>query len=169
MVSDFSDLRWYALYTSAHHEKRVASQLQARGVDHFLPLCSSTRRWKDRRVSLELPLFPGYVFVRCDLRDRWHVLQAPGVVHLVGFGGKPCSLPDSEIVALQKGILSGLNVEPHANLSVGTRVRVLRGPLEGVKGILVRKKKVCRVVLSLDLIGRSASVEVDAADIEKTL
>lgn len=167
MASGFNDPRWYALYTCSHHEKRVACELQARGIEHFLPLYSSARRWKDRHVSLELPLFPGYVFVRLDLRERLHVLQAPGAVHIVSFGGKPCSLPEAQIVGLRRGILSGLNVEPHANLSVGIRVRITRGPLEGATGILVRKKKVCRVVLSLDLIGRSAAVEVDAADIEK--
>jgi transcription antitermination factor NusG len=163
----FIDLRWYALYSCANHEKSVASQLQVRGFEHFLPLYSSLRRWKDRRVSLDLPLFPGYVFVRVALHERWHVLQTPGVVHLVGFGGKPCSLPETEIVGLRNGILSGLKVEPHARLSNGTRVRIERGPLKGVQGILVRNKNTCRVVLSLNLIGRSAAVEVDAADIEQ--
>ena len=84
---------WYALYTCANHEKRVAAELHARAVENFLPLYSSVRRWKDRRVRLDLPLFPGYVFVRMALRDRLQVQQVPGVAHLVGFDGTPAVLP----------------------------------------------------------------------------
>ena len=87
---------WYAAYTSANHEKRVAEQLCARSVEHFVPLYESVRRWKDRKVRLQLPLFPGYVFVRLVWWDRLHVLQVPGVARLVGFNGRPCALPDSE-------------------------------------------------------------------------
>src|SRR5580700_8237318 len=86
--------RWYAAYTSANHEKRVAEQLGVREVEHFLPLYSSVRRWKDRRVMLELPLFPGYVFVRMALRDRLQVMQIPGIARLVGFDGTPSALPE---------------------------------------------------------------------------
>src|SRR5437667_6120873 len=89
--------RWYAVYTCANHEKRVAAELNARTVEHFLPLYSSARRWKDRRVRLELPLFPGYVFVRLALSDRLRVIQIPNVVRMVGFGGLPTALPDAEM------------------------------------------------------------------------
>jgi len=88
---------WYAAYTCAKHEKRVGAELGARAVEHFLPLYSSVRRWKDRRVQLEFPLFPGYVFVRLALRDRLRVLQIPGVVRLVGFNGLPAALPDTPV------------------------------------------------------------------------
>src|SRR5262245_54744080 len=87
------EARWYAAYTSANHEKRVSAQLGLRGVEHFLPLYASTRRWKDRKVNLEMPLFPGYVFVRMALRDRLRVLQIPGVACLVSFDGRPAPLP----------------------------------------------------------------------------
>src|SRR5215470_15040410 len=86
----FVEEHWYAAYTCASHEKRVAGELGARDVEHFLPLYTSVRRRKDRRVNLELPLFPGYVFVRLALSDRLRVLQIPSVVRLVGFGGLPC-------------------------------------------------------------------------------
>ncbi len=95
--------RWYAAYTCAQHEKRVAEQLVERTVEHFLPLYASVRRWKDRRVALELPLFPGYVFVRLALRDRLRVLQVPSVVRLVGFGGLPTALPDEQVEILRAG------------------------------------------------------------------
>jgi transcription antitermination factor NusG len=164
---DFVEPRWYVAHTSANHEKRVTEQLLQRSVEHFLPLYESVRRWKDRRMKLQLPLFPGYVFVRLALRDRLTVLQVPGVARLISFNGKPAALPDKEIEALRAGLAAQLRAEPHPYLTVGRRVRVKRGPLEGMEGILIRKKKACRVVLSLDVIMRSASVEVDAGDLER--
>src|SRR5713226_83790 len=161
--------RWFAAYTCANHEKRVVEHFEARDVEHFLPLYASVRRWKDRRVQLELPLFPGYVFVRIALSARLRVLEVPGVVRLVGFNGQPYPLAEGEIESLRKGILNGSRIEPHPYLSVGSRVRIKSGPLAGVEGSLVRKKNSCRVVLSLDLIARSAAVEVDSVDIERVL
>src|SRR5260370_3992395 len=92
---------WYAVYTCANHERRVAEQLRERCIEHFLPLCECERRWKDRRVTLQTPLFPGYIFVRVTLYDRLRVLQTPGIVHLVSFGGHPAPLPPEEIQAIQ--------------------------------------------------------------------
>src|SRR5216684_2697206 len=166
LLAEDCEARWYAAYTSANHEKRVAEQLGVREVEHFLPLYASVRRWKDRRVKLQLPLFPGYVFVRLPLRDRLKVLQVPGVARLISFNGQPAVLPDREVEALRAGLATQLRAEPYPYLTVGRRVRVKCGPLEGVEGILIRKKNACRVVLSLDLIMQSASVEVDASDLE---
>jgi transcription termination/antitermination protein NusG len=157
---------WYAAYTSANHEKRVAEQLEVRFVEHFVPLYESVRRWKDRKVRLQLPLFPGYVFVRLALCDRLRVLQVPGVARLVGFNGLPCALPDSEIQALKAGLLRGVRAEPHPYLTVGRRVRVKSGPLEGLQGIVVRRKNRLRLIITLDLIHRAAAVEVEAVDLE---
>jgi len=158
---------WFAVYTCANHEKRVAAHLTARGVEHFLPLYRSRRVWKDRRVFLDLPLFPGYLFARFALTARLRVLDVPGVVRLVGFNGQPYPLAESDVETLRTGIRSALRIEPHPYLTAGSRVRVARGPLAGMHGILVRRKNICRVVLSLELIARSAAVEVDAADIER--
>ncbi|HKW61700.1 MAG TPA: UpxY family transcription antiterminator [Candidatus Acidoferrum sp.] len=158
---------WFALYTCANHEKRVAVQLEARGVEHFLPLYRSRRNWKDRRVFLDLPLFPGYVFAHFEWTARVHVLQARGVVRLVGSKGHPSPLAKPEIEALRAGVRGGLRLEPHSYLPAGTRVRILHGPLAGMTGILARKKNSFRVVLSVDLIARSVALEVDAADIER--
>ncbi len=132
-----------------------------------LPQYASVRRWKDRRVRLELPLFPGYVFVRLALRERLRVLETPSVVRLVGFNGRPAALPDKEIEALQACAAAQINTEPHAYLTAGRRVRIKRGPLAELEGVLVRRKNGLRVVVSLDLIARSAAVEVDTADIER--
>jgi len=161
-----SQARWYAGYTFANHEKRVAAELGAREVEHFLPMYSSVRRWKDRRVTLDLPLFPGYVFVRLALRDRLRVVQVPSVVRLVGFGGLPTALPDTEMEAVRAGLSQGLRAEPHPYLTVGRRVRLRSGPLAGAEGILLRRKGNFRVVVSLELIQRSVAVDVDAADVE---
>jgi transcription antitermination factor NusG len=161
----YSEQRWYAAYTCAKHEKLVAAELGARAVEHFLPLYSSVRRWKDRRVRLDLPLFPGYVFVRLALRDKLRVLQIPAVARLVGFNGQPAALSDDEMEVLQRGLTAQLQAEPHPYLAVGRRVRVVSGPLTGLEGIIVRKKNRFRFVISLNLIMRSVSVELDDADI----
>jgi transcription antitermination factor NusG len=156
---------WYAAYTCANHEKRVAAEVEARDVEHFLPVYASVRRWKDRRVSLELPLFPGYVFVRLALRDQVRVLQIPSVVRLVGFNGQPAALPDEEMEILRSGLSQRLRAEPHPFLTVGRRVRITGGPFAGLEGILQRKKNSLRVVVSLSLIQRSVAVDVDVADV----
>ena len=163
---EYCETKWYAAYTSANREKRVVEQLGARTVEHFLPSYASVRRWKDRRVTLQLPLFPGYVFVRTDLRNRIQILQIPGVASLVGFGGVPVPLPAEEIDALRAGLSGGVRAEPHPYLNVGRRARIKRGPLAGLDGILTRWKGSWRVVLSLQLIQRSFVVEVEASDLE---
>jgi transcription antitermination factor NusG len=158
--------QWYVVYTTANHEKRVTQQLQQRSLQHFLPLYESVRRWKDRRVKLQLPLFPGYVFVRLSSWEQAQVVRVPGIARLVGFNGRPAALADEEIEALRTYTMMPLGAEPHPYLIVGRRVRVRRGALAGMEGILVRRKNALRVVLSLDLIMRSVSVEVDAGDLE---
>lgn len=160
------EMQWYAAYTCANHEKKVREQLELRRVDSFLPLYETVRRWKDRRMHLRLPLFPGYVFARMALRDRLQVLQVPGVVRLVGFNGLPTPLADVEIEGLKKGLASGILAEPHPFLTVGRRVRIKSGPLAGREGVLLRRKSCLRVVLSIELILRSVAVDVGEENIE---
>jgi transcription antitermination factor NusG len=157
---------WYATYTCANHEKRVRDQLEQRSVESFLPLYETERRWKDRRMRLQLPLFPGYVFVRMTLADRWRVLQVPGVAKLVGFNGLPCALPEEDIQAIRSFLVHGYPVEPSPYLQVGRRARVKTGPLLGLEGIILRRKNRTRLVLTLELIMRSVAVEVDGTDLE---
>jgi transcription antitermination factor NusG len=158
--------QWYAVYTRTNHEQRVATELRARDVEYFLPLYSSVRRWKDRRVRLALPLFPGYVFVHLLLQDRLRVLQIPSVVRLVGFGGLPAALPDEQVEILRYGLAEHLHAEPHPFLTVGRRVRITRGPIAGFEGILRRRKNSFRFVVSIELIQRAFAVEVDASDVQ---
>jgi len=158
--------RWYVAQTQARHEKRVAEQLECRGVEHFLPLYERLSRWKDRRVRLQVPLFDGYVFVRLVLRERLRALEIPSILRLVGFSGLPVALPDVEIDSLRSGVVRKMHFEPHPYLTVGQCVRIVRGPLEGSKGILIRKKNHLRVVISINLIRRSVALEVDSSSIE---
>jgi transcription antitermination factor NusG len=144
----------------------VAGQLSARSVEHFLPLYESVRRWKDRRVRLQLPLFPGYLFVRLALPDRLRVLQIPSVARLVSFNGTPVALPETEIETLKAGLQGGVQALPHPYLTVGRRVRITDGPLEGLEGIIIRKKNELRFVVSLELIQRSIQLDIDAASVE---
>jgi transcription antitermination factor NusG len=166
LPKDGSGLSWYALYTCPRHEKCVAQQIEQRSISCFLPLYRSVRRWKDRRKELELALFPGYVFVQLAVQDRLRVLQLPSAVRLVSFNGQPAVLPNEEIEGLRRRLTRGACIEPHPYLRVGRRVRVCGGPMQGLEGIIVRRKDRCRVVFSLDLIMRSVAVEVDESEVE---
>jgi transcription antitermination factor NusG len=166
LSADCLESRWYAAYTCANHEKRVREQLEQRSVESFLPVYETVRRWKDRRMRLQLPLFPGYLFVRMAVVDRLRVLQVPGVVRIVGFSGQLAALPDEEIEELKNGLAGGVRAEPHPYLTVGRRVRVKRGPFEGRQGILLRRKGKLRLVLSIELIMRSLVIDVDIDDVE---
>jgi transcription antitermination factor NusG len=157
---------WYAAHIRSRHEKRVADQLSERGVTSFLPLYLSERHWSDRIARVDLPLFPGYLFVHIPLRERLKVLEVPGIVSLVSSRQEPVPLDDSEIEILRRGLSEKLKVEPHPYLNVGERVRVTRGSLAGLEGILERKKDSYRVIVSLDLIMRSIALEISALDIE---
>lgn len=158
---------WYATYTTPRHEKQIAQYLRARGIEYFLPLYHADRRWKDgSRVSLELPLFPSYVFVRTSVPERFEVLDVPGVLAIVeGVGKKPAVLPEAEIEALRSG-LQTRRAEPHSLLTAGQRARINCGPFAGLEGVIVRTKGGCRIVLTLEQIGRSIAVEIDSGDLE---
>ena len=159
--------RWYAAYTRANHERRVADRLGERGVENFLPQYEAVRKWKDRKVRLHLPLFPGYVFVHLALQNRLQVLQVPGVAWLVSFAGKPVPLPEEEFAMIRGFLKSRFRAEPHPYLKTGRRVRVSSGPFEGMEGIVVRRKNSSRLVISLDLIQRAMAVDVEEACLEE--
>ena len=163
--SSFSP-HWLAIYTSARHEKHVAEQLSDRQFETFLPLYRAVHVWKNRsKVTLDLPLFPCYLFVRSRTEERGKVLSVPGVLSIVGSKQEPWSVADTEIQALRSG-LQQRNVVPHSYLAVGDRARITNGPFAGMEGVLLRQTNGLRVVLSLTNIMRSFSVEVDATDLE---
>lgn len=158
-------LCWYALCTRSRHEKRVAEQLGSREIEHFLPLYQTVHRWKDRRMRLELPLFPGYVFVRIPLEKGRCVLELPGVARFVSFCGSAAPLPAFEIEALRSGLAQSSAV-PHPYLAAGRRVRVKNGPFQGMEGVVKRKDDNFRLVLSVALIQRSILLDIDGAEVE---
>jgi len=165
MPESYDEPRWYAVHTNVNQEKQVALQFGQRSIEHHLPLYESERHWKDRRVRLQMPLFPGYLFVRIVLRDRFRVQQMPTVVRLVSFAGVPVPVSENEIHALQNCLARGQRVEPHPYLQAGRRVRVRRGFLEGLEGIIQRRKNKTRLIVSFELIMRSVSVEIEEADL----
>lgn len=159
------DSPWWAIYTRHQHERTVEEMLSAKGFEVFLPLYESMRRWKDRRKLLFLPLFPCYVFVKGGLERRLHVLETPGVHMVLTRGERVATIPEHEIDAIRRTLEGSFRVEPHPYLKCGERVRVVRGSLEGVEGILTRKKNLYRLVISVDMLAQSVAVEVDAADV----
>jgi transcription antitermination factor NusG len=157
---------WYALHTYPRHEKRVHEDLTLRVIECFLPLYETVHRWKNGcKVRVELPLFPGYLFVRIDPRQRFKALNLPGAVSIVGSVDGPWPLPDAEIVSLRSR-LQAHKFEPHPYLAVGQKVRIKSGPLADLTGFLVRQSGGLRVVLSVELIRQAVAVEVDADDVE---
>lgn len=154
------DPKWFVLFVRSNQEKRIAQRLSDHQIEHFLPCCRSVRQWKDRRVALQMPLFPGYVFVRLPFIERSKVLTLPNVVSLVGNKNSPSVISEEEIAWIRRGVEHG-NASPHAYLNIGQRVIITAGALAGMQGILVRKQNNTRVVVSLDSIARSFVVEVD--------
>ncbi len=159
--------KWFAVYTISRHEKRVAQHLTQREIEYYLPLYRSQRKWNDgSRVTLDLPLFPGYLFVRIKRTERVRVLDVPGALAIVGgMGREPVALPDDAIEALRIG-LHLRKAEPHPFLTVGQRARIRSGALAGMEGVVVRMKNSFRVILTLEHIQRSIAVEVSGDDLE---
>jgi len=157
--------RWYATYTAPRHEKSVLMHLQRRDVETFLPLYSSTRMWNGRRAVVQMPLFPGYLFVRISTEHRLRVLEVPGVLSIVSSQGRLVPVPEGEVEALRCA-LSIRKFEPHPLLSRGRRVHIKNGPLRGLEGIILRQTHQLRMVVSVDCIKQSFAVELEASDLE---
>jgi len=157
---------WWAVYTRHQHEKTVAENFSSSGLEVFLPLYNVVRQWKDRKKHLALPLFPCYVFVRGGLHRRLQVVTTPGIHTILFHGERVAIVPEAEIQAIRRAVEGPFRVEPHPFIKCGERVRVTRGSLEGVEGILVRKKNLYRLVLSVDMMAQSVAVEIDATDVE---
>ncbi len=158
--------RWYAVSTRSRHEKYVRDQLKGLGIEALLPIVRRLSQWTDRKKAVDFPLFPGYCFARLTGDKSLSVLKASGVVRIIGSCGKPEPIPDSEIDAVQKLMLHFLPYDSHPYLREGTRVRIVRGVLEGVEGILARNENRHRVVISVNLIQQAAAIEVDLEDVE---
>jgi transcription antitermination factor NusG len=157
---------WFAIHTRYQHENAAARSLVYKGFEVFLPQYTAVRHWTDRTKELSAPLFPCYLFLRGGI-PRLNIVTTPGVQGLVGFGGVPATIPDAEIEALRQAVARRVRLEPYPFLKCGDWVRVMSGPLEGIEGILVRNKNRYRLVLSVDLVQKSAAVEVDGCAVER--
>jgi len=159
---------WCALHTRHQHEGTVARILTSKGVEVFLPTYHTVHRWKDRKKQLELPLFPGYLFFTYEWERRIQVLSTPGVHTILMTGvNSPAEIPQEEILAIRRAVESPLRVEPHPYWKGGDVVRIKSGPLEGLEGVVSRSKDAFRVVLSVEMLGKSAAVDIDAGSVER--
>ncbi len=160
------DLRWHALYTYPRHERAVATELESRSVEVFLPSQVTESRWKDRRVKLQTPVFPGYVFTRIRPAQRRDVLSAAGSIRLLSFNGAPAPIDDREIEAVRLCLDRGASMEPRPQFELGDHVRVCGGPLRGLEGRISRCKDERRLLVPITLINQSVAVEVDVSLLE---
>jgi transcription antitermination factor NusG len=158
---------WHALYTRHQHEKTVAQFLANEGQEVFLPLIHATHQWRDRAKQVWLPLFPCYVFIRGVSGWQGQVLRTPGMINIVGWAGHPAVIPHDQVDAIRRIIGSSLRVEPHPCLECGDRVRVEAGSLRGIQGVLVRRKNMFRLVVSVEILGRAAAVEIDISSVKR--
>jgi len=152
---------WFAVQTLCRHEKRVRAQLAERNVEHFLPTTKRINQWSDRRKEVEVPLFTGYCFARLSGGDRLPVLRSQGVVRFVGCAGRPEPIPDEEIESLRKLLNTSSEFVGYPYLKEGMFVEVIRGPLQGIKGRLIREARNARLVLSITLIQRAVAIEIN--------
>lgn len=157
---------WYVAYTYPRHEKTVSDLLGQKSIESFLPTFTKVSQWKDRRVSLETPLFAGYVFVRIHLDEKTKVLSVPSIIRLLSNRGVPIPVSDDEIDAVRLCIQNGAKLEKHAFLTTGDHVRVKSGAFEGLEGIVTRSNNTCRLVVSIGLIHQSVALEIDAELLE---
>jgi len=152
---------WFALRVKSRTEKVVATIARNKGYEEFLPLYQSRRKWSDRYKSIQMPLFPGYVFCRLNPEFRLPLLTIPGVMNFVGIGKTPIAIDESEIASIQAAIGAGLSAEPYPFLQVGQKVRLAEGPLSGLEGLLVEVRREQRLVVSVSMLKRSVAVEID--------
>lgn len=158
---------WFALYTKSRHEKFVHSELMKKGIETFLPVRNVMHHWSDRKKMVEEPLFKGYLFVHSPLADKLRILNTIGVVNFVGFSpAQPLIVSETELMAVKRFVEEEIPVDPFPYLKAGQRVYVRSGVFKGVEGFIVRKDNHCRLVVSLDLLMQSVSIQIDESCVE---
>jgi transcription antitermination factor NusG len=165
MNPETNEDRWYALQVRSRWESTTTTLLSGKGYQTFLPTCKVARRWRGKSRELAAPLFPGYVFCQFDVHNRFPVLVTPGVLSVVGRGRVPIPVEDSEISAIQRVVSSGLRTEPWPYLEVGQYVRIQDGALNGLEGILTNFRGSRRIVVSVSLLCRSVSLEIERSEV----
>jgi len=157
---------WYALYTKSRHEKIVEARLMDKGIKTFLPIREVISQWKDRKKRIYMPLFPSYLFISIGLENIHKAIYTPGVLRVLGTNGTPVPVPTDQINSVRTLVEKTLKYDPHPYLTKGRKIAIKSGPLEGVIGRIIEKRGKHRLVVSIDLIKRSVSVEVDIKDVE---
>ena len=169
--TDTLPLRWYAIHVRSRHEFQIFDRLKLKGIDAFLPTVKKLRKWKDRKKLVTFPLFPGYLFVRItnDARNILEVLKIKGVVNMIcTLPGEPARIPDEQIAALKTLVENGEDLDPYPYLTEGQNVRIIKGPMAGIEGILVEKLDKHFLVLSVDVLQQGVALTINAAEVEKT-
>ncbi|TAN45237.1 MAG: UpxY family transcription antiterminator [Nitrospirae bacterium] len=160
---------WFAVHVKSRHEFKVQERLAKSGIEVFLPVVERLSKWKDRKKLVEFPMFNGYLFVHIH---RAHgamltVLKTPGVARFIGLTpGDPEPVPDEQIESLKKVVENKEAIDPYPYLKEGNRVRIKRGALSGVEGLLVQKAGQHLLVLSVDLLQQGISLKIDSSEVE---
>jgi transcription elongation factor/antiterminator RfaH len=158
---------WYALYTRPRFEKKVHAELRQKGLESFLPLHKVIRFWSDRKKKMEEPLFPSYVFVHANLKERFLSLQTRGVVRMVSFNGQPARIPDEQIKSIHRVLENGYDPEPHQYLNYGDKVEIVAGPLRGLRGFYIEDRGKNKLVISVDAIQQSIAVAMEKGQVRR--
>lgn len=159
--------KWYALYTRYRHEKRVESLLQQKGIETYLPLRKILRKWSDRKKWITEPLFNCYVFILSDTLGRFEAIQSPGAVRIITFGGQPAVVKEKEINYIKSILAEFPDAEPCFTIPVGSRVKICRGQLAGIEGVLTELRNKNRMIVYLDSINQGVYFNVDVRDVRK--
>lgn len=168
-VREDTDFCWYVIHVRSRHEFQVYNKLVSAGVDAFLPAIETLSKWKDRNKRIRFPLFPGYLFVHTakSQQDKLPILKIKGVVRFLGLiPGEPEPVPDDQVLSLKKVVEAQTTLDPFPYLHEGQRVRIKRGPLAGVEGILSQKAGRQMLVLSVDILRQSTALTIEASEVE---
>lgn len=162
---DLGQKKWYAVHTKSRHEKIACQLIQKKNIEAYLPVKKIKKKWSDRIKEIEFPLFKGYLFVRISLSEQTKALQTKGVVRILG-QHSPEPIPQEQIESLKMFENKVIEVDPFLHLKPGNSIKIKRGPLKGCIGVLARKKGKYRFIVNVKVIMQSASVEIDANDID---
>jgi transcription elongation factor/antiterminator RfaH len=161
-------MSWYAVYTKPRHERKVNAHLSREGITTFLPEMERWSRRSDRKQKIWYPMFPGYLFINTELsgENRLKIIKTRGVVMVLGHKGIPTAIPENQIEAIQKAVDSRKAISAYPYLESGQIVRVINGPLNGVEGIFISEKGKGKLIISVDILHRSVSIEIEEGDVK---
>jgi transcription antitermination factor NusG len=159
---------WFVVYTKPNAEKKVEVKVKEMGYEAFLPLHQVVRQWSDRKKKMDVPLFPNYVFVKILSVKRFDLLRIDELIRFIHFDGKPANIAEKDIMII-KSFMQG-DVEPTgSDLSIGAKIRVTQGQFAGIEGIMIRKNGRKRLIVNLDFLHKSVSIDIEACQVEASV